>query len=51
MGQFNLSYGKFFGGAGTFLPKKVPANRLHKSKFEKQSHLIEKIKWDMNFNL
>ena len=34
MGKFNLSYGKVLGGAVTFLPKKVPANRLHdKSKF------------------
>jgi hypothetical protein len=35
MGQFNLSYGKVFGGAGTFLPKKVPANRLPD---KKQTH-------------
>ena len=35
MGYLLLALGKVFGGAGTFLPKKVPANRLPaKSKFE-----------------
>ncbi len=41
MGQFNLAYGKVFGGAGTFLSKKVLANRLpYKSKFEYYFHPI-----------
>ena len=37
MGYLLLALGKVFGGAGTFLPKKVPANRIpDKSKFEKR---------------